>query len=443
MGKGETRTLRRPGMDKFGSCIDSQCMSIVDQPPSAGDGGNDSVGPYNHKLVTRSTSLAIALGSALLATVGTLLVLWFSGTFEREEVRVTEIVEIREMVQVPATEASAEPVPIATAPINSQLEAGEAAPPAATTVPVLPSTHLVSDVASRAIPSIVTVQSLNEEFGFAGSGSGVVVRSDGFIVTNDHVVDGADTLKVIMADGLHYPAELVGTDPLMDLAVLKLETDGLVPIEFGSMEGLRTGEQAIAVGNPLGLDGGPSVTVGVISAFNRTLVTEFGTGVALYGLLQTDAPITRGSSGGALLDIHGRLLGITTAIGLSDVGAEGLGFAVPVNLVERVVDDLMSAGEVRHAFLGIQGSSAFEDLENGVESPAGVEIVSLLEDSAIGEAGAEGGDVIVALNGEPVRSMPLLIALLREYRAEDRMTVTLRRDGETLDIQMTLDMYPS
>ncbi|MCY4371327.1 MAG: trypsin-like peptidase domain-containing protein [bacterium] len=415
----------------------------MDQPPSAGDGGNDSVGPYNHKLVTRSTSLAIALGSALLATVGTLLVLWFSGTFEREEVRVTEIVEIREMVQVPATEASAEPVPIATAPINSQLEAGEAAPPAATTVPVLPSTHLVSDVASRAIPSIVTVQSLNEEFGFAGSGSGVVVRSDGFIVTNDHVVDGADTLKVIMADGLHYPAELVGTDPLMDLAVLKLETDGLVPIEFGSMEGLRTGEQAIAVGNPLGLDGGPSVTVGVISAFNRTLVTEFGTGVALYGLLQTDAPITRGSSGGALLDIHGRLLGITTAIGLSDVGAEGLGFAVPVNLVERVVDDLMSAGEVRHAFLGIQGSSAFEDLENGVESPAGVEIVSLLEDSAIGEAGAEGGDVIVALNGEPVRSMPLLIALLREYRAEDRMTVTLRRDGETLDIQMTLDMYPS
>ena len=418
-------------------------MSIVDQPPSAGDGGNDSVGPYNHKLVTRSTSLAIALGSALLATVGTLLVLWFSGTFEREEVRVTEIVEIREIVQVPATEASAEPVPIATAPINSQFEAGEAAPPVATTVPLLPSTHLVSDVASRAIPSIVTVQSLDEEFGFAGSGSGVVVRSDGFIVTNDHVVDGADTLKVIMADGLHYPAELVGTDPLMDLAVLKLETDGLVPIEFGSMEGLRTGEQAIAVGNPLGLDGGPSVTVGVISAFNRTLVTEFGTGVALYGLLQTDAPITRGSSGGALLDIHGRLLGITTAIGLSDVGAEGLGFAVPVNLVEKIVDDLMSAGEVRHAFLGIQGSSAFEDLENGVESPSGVEIVSLLEDSAIGEAGADEGDVIVALNGEPVRSMPLLIALLREYRAEDRMTVTLRRDGETLDIQMTLDMYPS
>ena len=394
-------------------------------------------------MITRSTSLAIALGSALLATVGTLLVLWFSGTFEHQEARVTEIVEVREIVHVPAAEAVAEPVPTSTAPITSQIETGEMEPSAATTVAALPSTHLVSDVASRAIPSIVTVQSLDEEFGLAGSGSGVVVRSDGFIVTNDHVVDGADTLKVIMADGLHYPAELVGADPLMDLAVLKLETDGLVPIEFGSMEGLRTGEQAIAVGNPLGLDGGPSVTVGVISAFNRTLVTDFGTGQALYGLLQTDAPITRGSSGGALLDIHGRLLGITTAIGLSDVGAEGLGFAVPVNLVERVVDDLMSAGEVRHAFLGIQGSSAFEDLENGVESPSGVEIVSLLEDSAIGEAGAEEGDVIVALNGEPVRSMPLLVALLREYRAEDRMTVTLRRDGETLDIQMTLDMYPS
>ena len=141
----------------------------------------------------------------------------------------------------------------------------------------------------------------------------------------------------------------------MDIAVLKVRADDLPHIRFGSVERLRTGEPAIAVGNPLGLDGGPSVTAGVISAFDRSLVTNPLTGESLYGLLQTDAPITRGSSGGALLDVHGRLLGITTAIGLSDVGAEGLGFAVPANLVERIVDDLMSEGEGPPCIPGDQG----------------------------------------------------------------------------------------
>ncbi|MYF83124.1 MAG: PDZ domain-containing protein [Acidimicrobiia bacterium] len=270
----------------------------------------------------------------------------------------------------------------------------------------------------------------------------MVISSDGFIITNHHVIEGADTLRVIMSDGLSYPAELVGSDPLMDIAVLKVEAGDLPYIRFGSMEGLRTGEPAIAVGNPLGLDGGPSVTAGVISAFDRSLVTNPLTGDSLYGLLQTDAPITRGSSGGALLDVHGLLLGITTAIGLSDVGAEGLGFAVPISLVEQIVDDLVSDGEVRHAFLGIRGSSAFSELDDGVESPLGVEI-SLLEESAIGDAGAVDGDVIVALDGVTVRSMPQLVARLRSYRADDPVTVTLQRGEETLDVHMTLGRFPS
>ncbi|MXY77198.1 MAG: PDZ domain-containing protein, partial [Acidimicrobiia bacterium] len=274
------------------------------------------------------------------------------------------------------------------------------------------------------------------------SGSGVVISSDGFIITHHHVIEGAYTLRVIMSDGLSYPAELVGSDPLMDIAVLKVEAGDLPYIRFGSMEGLRTGEPAIAVGNPLGLDGGPSVTAGVISAFDRSLVTNPLTGDSLYGLLQTDAPITRGSSGGALLDVHGLLLGITTAIGLSDVGAEGLGFAVPISLVEQIVDDLVSDGEVRHAFLGIRGSSAFSELDDGVESPLGVEI-SLLEESAIGDAGAVDGDVIVALDGVTVRSMPQLVARLRSYRADDPVTVTLQRGEETLDVHMTLGRFPS
>ena len=396
----------------------------------------------------------MALGSALLAAAATTTALWLAGAFDREIVRITEVVEVREVVLGPAPQetpgqtggsaASTRPalIEVTATSILTEPEPPPAGTTGDTTVPVFAPTDLVAVVASQAIPSIVTVQSLDEESGRDGSGSGVVISSDGFIITNHHVVDGADTLRVIMSDGLSYPAELIGSDPLMDIAVLKVEAGGLPYIRFGSMEGLRTGEPAIAVGNPLGLDGGPSVTAGVISAFDRSLVTNPLTGDSLYGLLQTDAPITRGSSGGALLDVHGRLLGITTAIGLSDVGAEGLGFAVPINLVEGIVADLMSEGEVRHAFLGVRGSSAISELEDGVESPLGVEI-SLLEESAIGDAGAEDGDVIVALDGVAVRSMPQMVSRLRSYRADDLITVTLQRGDETLDIDLTLARFPS
>lgn len=392
----------------------------------------------------------LALGSALLAAATTTTALWLAGAFDREIVRVTEVVEVREIVEVSPPqvtpvelgEAGVSTLPEPTTTANAEPSPAPTGPAAETTVPVFAPADLVAVVASQAIPSIVTVQSLDEESVRDGSGSGVVISSDGFIITNHHVIDGAHTLKVIMSDGLSYPAELVGSDPLMDIAVLKVEAGDLPYIRFGSMEGLRTGEPAIAVGNPLGLDGGPSVTAGVISAFDRSLVTNPLTGASLYGLLQTDAPITRGSSGGALLDVHGRLLGITTAIGLSDVGAEGLGFAVPISLVEGIVDDLLSEGEVRHAFLGVRGSSAFSELEDGVESPLGVEI-SILEESAIGDAGAEDGDVIVALDGIAVRSMPQLVSRLRSYRADDPITVTLQRGDETLHIDLMLDRFPS
>lgn len=435
-------------------------MDAADQPSSTHSSGEGDERAHDRTRDRGHYGFRIALVSALLAAAATTSSLWLAGAFDREIVRVTEVVEVREVVQSPtpqetlvdpeATTASTRPAPNATDRAEPSLIEASAtsiptdpeSPPSSTTVPVFAPADLVAVVASRAIPSIVTVQNFDEEIGRAGTGSGVVISSDGFIVTNHHVIDGADTLKVIMSDGLSYPAELIGSDPLMDIAVLKIQAGDLPYIQFGSMEGLRTGEPAIAVGNPLGLDGGPSVTAGVISAFDRSLVTNPLTGDSLYGLLQTDAPITRGSSGGALLDVYGRLLGITTAIGLSDVGAEGLGFAVPVNLVEGIVADLMSEGEVRHAFLGIRGSSAFSELEDGVESPLGVEI-SILEESAIGAAGAEDGDVIVALDGVTVRSMPQLVAKLRGYRADDPIIVTLQRGDQTLDIDLTLARFPS
>ena len=416
-------------------------MCSADQPPfptetspeyGVGGGGEDS-----HSAPTRwGICVAVATGAALLAAAVTTGALWLTGAFDREVVRIIEVIE------VPGSETpSALPDDEATSPVSESIPAAPNAEIERTSHAVVPIDP-ISTVAARAIPSIVSVQAFDESSLPAGSGSGVIFRSDGFIITNDHVIDGATTLRVIMSDGYTYPATLVGSDPLMDIAVLKVEALGLTNIELGSMDSVRTGDPAIAVGNPLGLDGGPSVTAGVVSAFDRTLITNLITGDSMYGLLQTDAPITRGSSGGALLDAHGRLLGITTAIGISDVGAEGLGFAVPVNLVERIVDDLVADGEVRHAFLGIRGSSAFAERENGVESPLGVEI-RLLDDSAMAAAGAEDGDVIVALDGDPVMSMPVLVARLRNYRAGDSITVTVDRGEQIMDIDLVLDLYPS
>ncbi len=417
-------------------------MDPLDPPSSPHSHEERDIRPPHRARDRGRSGFLIALSSALLAAAATTTALWLAGAFDREVVRITELVEVREVVREEApVPVEATTTSVLTEPLSPSAETTTVAT-VETTVPVFAPADLVAVVASQAIPSIVTVQSLDEESVRDGSGSGVVISSDGFVITNHHVIDGAHTLKVIKSDGLSYPAELIGSDPLMDIAVLKVEAGDLPYIRFGSMEGLRTGEPAIAVGNTLGLDGGPSVTAGVISAFDRSLVTNPLTGASLYGLLQTDAPITRGSSGGALLDVHGRLLGITTAIGLSDVGAEGLGFAVPISLVKGIVDDLMSEGEVRHAFLGVRGSSAFSELEDGVESPLGVEI-SLLEESAIGDAGAEDGDVIVALDGVAVRSMPQLVSRLRSYRADDPITVTLQRGEETLDIDLKLDRFPS
>ena len=355
-----------------------------------------------------SVVFAAALVSSLISVALTVGLLYALGAFDREPDRIETIVR----------ESST-------------------APPAAIDVVAL--------VATQSIPSIVTVQQFNEqaELGPLGFGSGVVFRSDGLILTNEHVVAGADSLKVVFADGSTYAADLVGTDPLMDIAVLKIDVDGLLPIPIGDLNDLGIGNLAIAVGNPLGLDGGPSVTSGVISAFDRTLTANgLGGTRALYGLLQTDAPITRGSSGGALLNRYGELIGITTAIGVTDVGAEGLGFAVPVHLVVPIANDLIANGSVHHAFLGIEGQSAVIVRADGSEFPLGAEIRQLLDGSAIGDAGAQPGDVIVALDGESVNSMILLVARLRGYRAGDEVTVTLDRDGLNVDVTLVLDRHP-
>ncbi len=315
---------------------------------------------------------------------------------------------------------------------------------ATVTVPVpVEGTTAVAAVAELVRPSIVTV-----EVGIGsgidgranGSGSGVVYSADGYVLTNNHVVEDAEFVRVVFLDGRIYQAEVVGTDPLTDVAVLKVATPNLTPIELADITGVRVGDPAIAIGNPLGLQGTPSVTYGIVSAFNRRLTVTATE--ELYGLIQTDAPITRGSSGGALLDGQGRLIGITTAIGVSDVGAEGLGFAVPVNVVVGIAKDLIADGEVQHAFLGIVGEDAFELTDDNARLPTGARIASVEPDSAISSAGAEPGDTIITLDGEPVANMNELVAMLRTYRAGETVKVGLLRADETLDILVVLDRRP-
>lgn len=306
-----------------------------------------------------------------------------------------------------------------------------------------PTTLLLdaSLVGDTVIPSVVTVQISGSALGgtgVLGSGSGVVFDDDGHILTNDHVVAAGSSYEVVLADGRIYPAELVGTDPTTDLAVLSVGAEALPPIAIGSSDALTVGDPAVAVGSPLGLDGGPSLTVGVISAFGREVQTDATT--RLYGMLQTDAPITQGSSGGALVDGAGRLVGITTAVGVSEVGIEGIGFATPIEVVTRVAGEIIATGSASDPFLGIYGATAFEETPDGGSVPVGVVIESVDSDSAAEAAGMAAGDVISAINGAPVKTMEQLVSLLRRYGAGTMIEVSLAGDQI---LEVTLGERPS
>jgi len=298
-------------------------------------------------------------------------------------------------------------------------------------------------IAIKVVPSVVTVEVgdlQGDTLTLTGSGSGVILE-DGYIVTNHHVIDGATRSRIVLQDGRTYDAEIIGSDAWTDLAVLKVDIAGLTPIDFGSTEDLTIGRMAVAVGNPLGQEGGASLTVGVISALSRTVI--FDSDTALYGMLQTDAPITSGSSGGALVDENGKLIGITAAIGVSQAGAEGIGYAIPVELVERVTNEIIQTGTVKHGFIGIVGTNYVADAEDGALVPAGAEITDLWPDySAAGDAGFAPGDAIVEVNGVRVTTMEDLVVQLRLFHVGDEIVLTADRDGTPFRAPVILDERP-
>lgn len=300
-------------------------------------------------------------------------------------------------------------------------------------------------VAQKAVPSIVTVSTFDGEGESAtgvGSGSGVVLTADGYIATNEHVVEGATRWTVTFEDGRIYEAELIGMDELTDLAVLKIEADGLVPIDLGSADALSLGDPAIAVGNPLGQDGGSSISVGIVSAFDRRV--DFGDGSSLFGMIQTDAAINQGSSGGALVNAEGQLIGITSAIGVSNAGPEGIGYAIPVELVRRITDEIIETGDVVHPFLGVTIGTFLEEQTDGAIQPVGAEIISIEGGaSAAGAAGLREGDVIIRIGDEEITSQNDLILAVRLYRVGDEVEFTALRDGESVTVTVVMGERPA
>ena len=320
-------------------------------------------------------------------------------------------------------------------------------------MPRVDSTEVVSiaEIATKTIVQLqVGEQNQDGEFISIGGGSGVVIDKRGLIITNHHVIEDATDVRVIFEDGRMYEASIVGSDRLTDIGVVKIENENLTPINFGNSEGVFVGDLAVAIGHPLTLGAAPTVTTGVISALDRRLDVgseSMNNAVTLFGLIQTDAPITRGSSGGALLNQKGELIGITTAIATADVGAEGLGFAVPINLALGIVEDILDDGKVLHAFLGILGAQYFEVANDGARIFSGVLIEELYGPAndiyAIGKAGALPGDVIKKINDINISTLDQLITILRNKRAGDAITVEILRGGNTITLDFTLDLRPS
>jgi S1-C subfamily serine protease len=296
----------------------------------------------------------------------------------------------------------------------------------------------VVEIAERLRPTIVQLEVRGN--GLEGSGSGVLFRSDGHVLTNQHVVDGADDITVVMADGEEHGAKLVGSDPDTDIAVVKIDGDDYPTATLGTATGLKVGHQAIAIGSPLGLAGGPSLSVGVVSALGRQV--ESRDGPPLLDMIQTDAPIAPGSSGGALLDTAGSVIGITTAIAVSEVGAEGLGFATPIDIARDVAEQLITTGEVVHVWLGIEG----EDLDNQRAREIGVDGGALIrrvrENSPADKAGIKSRDVITSIEGQPVESMAGVVVALRNRKPGQVVTVGITRDKKPMTVEATLVERP-
>jgi S1-C subfamily serine protease len=297
----------------------------------------------------------------------------------------------------------------------------------------------VEAIADKMRPAMVELL-INGDQGSV-SGSGVIFRSDGYVLTNNHVVQGASSITAVLSDGRHIKARLIGTDALTDIAVVKLDQPGPAVATLGTAQWLKVGQVAVAIGSPLGLTGGPSVTVGVISAIGRQV--NSGDDIPLLDMIQTDAPIAPGSSGGALVGASGEVIGITTALAADDSGPRGLGFATPVDVAREVGDQLILNGHATHVWLGVQGDDLDSQTAVGLGIVGAAQVQQVLKGSPAAKAGLATADVIVAVDSQQITSMGSLMVDLRDHHSGDHVLVTYLRDGRRRSVTAVLTERPA
>ncbi|MBR9727637.1 Do family serine endopeptidase [Shewanella intestini] len=274
-----------------------------------------------------------------------------------------------------------------------------------------------------------------QERPFRGLGSGVIIDAKkGYIVTNNHVINGADDIEVGLSDGREVKAKLIGADAESDIALLKIDAKNLTAIKQTDTDAIRVGDFAVAIGNPFGL--GQTVTSGIVSALGRS-----GLGIEmLENFIQTDAAINSGNSGGALVNLNGELIGINTAIVAPTGGNVGIGFAIPANMVNNLVQQIIEHGEVRRGVLGVSGRDLDNELAKafGLDSQHGAFVNEVVADSAADAAGIKAGDVIVAVNGKSIKSFQELRAKVGTMGAGAKVSFQLIRDGDKETVKATL-----
>jgi 2-alkenal reductase len=356
----------------------------------------------------------------------------------------------------PAAPVLAEPV---NAPAQPTARPSEPDAPPATAVPAVstPAAQVAQNLSDAIVetvkqvaPAVVTVRVRGDQG--QGSGSGVIVSADGYIVTNNHVVEGADGLSVLFADGSRQEAELIGRDPLSDIAVIRV-ADGVPAVApIGDSDALQPGEQVIAIGSPLG-NFRNTVTAGIVSALNRSV------GGSMEGLIQTDAAINSGNSGGPLVNLRGEVVGINTLVvrgGLDEAASgaarvEGLGFAVPSGIFSKVSEELIANGEIKYPYMGILYTMIDAEIAAEANLPAqsGAWISSSSSQPAVvpgtpaDDAGLREDDIITAINGASLAEGNSLRRVLTQYKPGDTVTLTLLRDGREQTTDITLGTRPT
>lgn len=314
-----------------------------------------------------------------------------------------------------------------------------------------------TEAAKKTIDGVVHVKTLTEasasapnnlyEFFFGNpyhrnvpkqtSGSGVIVNEDGYIVTNNHVIQGTDKIEVTLNNNRSYPAELIGSDPATDIALIKIDETNLPTVKLGNSDNLQIGEWVLAVGNPFNLTS--TVTAGIVSAKARN-INILQDRFAVEAFIQTDAAVNPGNSGGALVNTAGELVGINTAIASQTGSFTGYSFAVPVNIVKKIVADIMEFGTVQRAMLGVSIRNIDNELmdEMALKDTEGAFVLGISENSAAQEAGIKEGDIILKINDHKIKNVPELQEQISKYRPGDKVKILIRRKGKLKKIKTVL-----